>query len=128
MTYELKIVNERNLQITMYVIIGLLIFEELIRLTNFVYKFNTYYDYGRMLKNVCGTNYTEFETDRFQIAANIDDIKISDTNYELFFYIFCVTVTFAICIIFLYTYLLATTNIDIWNNFITLDQIKNIFT
>ena len=101
MTYELKIVNERNLQITMYVIIGLLIFEELIRLTNFVYKFNTYYDYGRMLKNVCGTNYTEFETDRFQIAANIDDIKISDTNYELFFYIFCVTVTFAICMIFL---------------------------
>jgi hypothetical protein len=128
MTYELKIVNERNLQITMYVIIGLLIFEELIRLTNFVYKFNTYYDYGRMLKNVCGTNYTEFETDRFQIAANIDDIKIPDTNYELFFYIFCVTVTFAICMIFLYTYLLATTNIDIWNNFITLDQIKNIFT
>jgi hypothetical protein len=123
----LKIVNERNLQITIYVIIGLLIFEELIRLTTFVYKFNSYYDYGRMLKNVCGTNYTEFETDRFQIAANIDDIKIPDTNYELFFYIFCVTVTFGICIIFLYTYLLATTNIDIWNNF-TLDQFKKIFT
>lgn len=52
-----------------------IIIQHILQLTSFTFKYNSYYDYGKMLKKVCHKEYFESETHRTEIAENEEDIK-----------------------------------------------------
>ena len=66
----------------MFLLLLIIIIDELYSLTKFAYDYNSNYDYGQMLKEICKTNYTEYETHRFQLMNNIDDIRIKNDQYS----------------------------------------------
>ncbi len=66
----------------MFVILLIIIIDQVYSLTKFVYDYNSNYDYGRMMKDMCGINYTEYETHRFQLLNNIQDIRIKNDKYS----------------------------------------------
>ena len=76
---------ESNPKVTLIVlcILVLLALDQTIRLTQFAYSVNSQYDYGRTMKGQCGTNFTEYETDRFQLLANADETKIPYASYHI---------------------------------------------
>lgn len=77
----------KTLSVIIYLISFILIFEEIFRLSYFVYKYNKSYDYGKILQKNCKKEYIERETSRFHIALNENDIFISNTenNKKLYF-------------------------------------------
>ena len=70
----------KTLSVIIYLILFILIFEQIFRLTHFVYKYNKFFDYGKILQNICKNEYIERETSRFHIALNEKNILISNTN------------------------------------------------
>ena len=77
----------KTLSVIIYLISFILIFEEIFRLSYFIYKYNKSYDYGKILQKICKKEYIERETSRFHIALNEKDIFISNTenNKKLYF-------------------------------------------
>lgn len=65
-----------------YIMILYIIIEELYYLTSFVYSYNTAYDYGLMLKNMCNNEYFEYETERFQLYNNIVGLRLDNDKYN----------------------------------------------
>lgn len=97
------------------IIIGLVIFDQIISLTNFIYNYSKYYDYGKMLKDTCKLNYIEFETERFQISNNIIKMKINNDNYNNRFYLIILIISIFISLFITYIYAYIFTNC-VFNN------------
>ena len=95
----------KTLSIIIYFISFILIFEQIFRLTYFIFKYNNLYDYGKILQTICNNEYIERETSRYHIALNNEDILLSNTekNKKIYFQlilIFSIIFTSAISIIF----------------------------
>lgn len=65
-----------------YIIVFLMIIDQVFSLTYFVYNYSVNYDYGKQMEKTCESNYVEYETDRFQVSNNIIDIAIQNDNYN----------------------------------------------
>lgn len=88
-----------------FVIICYIVFDELIRLSIFTFRYKYYNDYGNNLSNICGNDNIEYETGRFQSITNINDYKLTNdiynrTNYILILLIISVIFTIIICYCF----------------------------
>jgi hypothetical protein len=77
-------------------------FYHLIDMTKFVYNYNTAFDYGKTLQNICKKEYFEYETNRFQVASAIDDIKFKYD--EKGFIIFIAIITIIMGMLFTYEF------------------------
>jgi hypothetical protein len=95
------------LKIIIFIIIFLVIFDQVVSLTMFAYNYNKYYDYGKMMRATCDTNYTEYETERFQIAQNLMNIKIGNdnTNTRYHLIIFILSIILALYINYFFTFM-----------------------
>ena len=70
------------LRFIIFVVIFIIILDQLFNMTKFAYNYTNCYDYGDLMKKTCNTNYIEYETNRFQIAQNIAELKIDNDNYK----------------------------------------------
>ena len=95
------------LKIIIFVIIFLVIFDQVVSLTMFTYNYGKYYDYGNMMRSTCDTNYTEYETERFQVAQNLMNIKIGNdnTNNRYHLIIFILSIILALYINYFFTFM-----------------------
>lgn len=94
--------NTHIIYIIVLVIIFCIAFQHIIELTQFAFKYNSAYDYGKFLQGVCLTEYFEYETSRFQVNSQIDDIKLPDNrkNYMTVILVISIIVSCIISIIF----------------------------
>jgi len=95
-----SIINFITIIIAFYII-----FDEIFKLTLFVYKYNYNYNYGDLLNNLCGNENTEHDTNRFQLYSNINEIKLNNdiynkTNYILIALIISIIFTIIIILSF----------------------------
>lgn len=97
----------KTLLVIICVIIALLFIHQVFILTNFVSKLKYYFEYGKMLRDVCNGAYTEYETGRFQVLDNITDIRINLEFYHIIALIFAI----GMCVFFM---------LLIWGYYITL--------
>lgn len=65
-----------------YIIILYIIIEEVYYITLFVFNYNSSFDYGLMLRKMCGNEYFEYETERFQLATNTINLKLKNDVYN----------------------------------------------
>lgn len=74
----------RNIYILiLFAICIFLILEQIVTLSVFTYKYNYKLNLGSILKKICNNAYVEFETDRFQIAKDENNLRITnDTEYN----------------------------------------------
>ena len=95
------------LKIIIFIIIFLVIFDQVVSLTMFTYNYNKYYDYGKMLRSTCDTNYTEYETERFQVAQNLMNIKLGNdnTNTRYHLIIFILSIILGLYINYFFTFM-----------------------
>lgn len=81
-----------------------IIFEHIFDLTNLVIKYNMSFDYGKFIKKVCENEFFEYETERFQINKDIEDMKLQNTSnkqrYKLFILIISIIISLFISFIF----------------------------
>jgi hypothetical protein len=73
----------RFIIIVMFVIIAFILLVcviEIYQLTEFIFYYDFNYNYSNMFKHVCGKEFLEFETPRFQITKNILNLKIINDN------------------------------------------------
>jgi hypothetical protein len=92
-----------------FIMICIMVFEQIIYLTIFIYEYNTAFFEGKLLNNVCNGAYTEFETHRFQVNKNIENIKIrndlsSDDYSSLLLYVMIIITFIYVLLIFLQSY------------------------
>jgi len=64
------------LQTIVYVIVILLILDQIYTLTKFAIKYNNAFHYGNGIKKVCNEGYIEYETSRFQLSEKNKDLFI----------------------------------------------------
>lgn len=77
--------NQRRqsiVNIIIFIIIFLVIIDQIYALTEFAYKYSKYYDYGKLMQGMCMDNYIEYETARFHVSNNILDIKLKNDNFS----------------------------------------------
>lgn len=74
------------LSLIITIIIFLLILEQFFRLTLFVINYDYYYNYGKLARFICGSNYFEYETERFQVSNNNFNIAIANDNFNNRYY------------------------------------------
>lgn len=89
--------------IVVFTISLLIIFEQLFKLTIFTIKYNNIYDYGKQLKNLCKNEFTEYETERYQMSLNENYLTISNLtkkNNLLNILIISIIITIVISIIY----------------------------
>lgn len=96
------------LQTIVYVIVILLILDQIYTLTKFAMKYNNAFHYGNGIKNVCNEGYIEYETPRFQLSERNKDLFIeNDTNsskYTGIFLIICITILLYFNILVVFSY------------------------
>lgn len=96
------------LKLIVFIVIFLVITDQIFSLTKFVYNYNKHYDYGQMLNTTCNTNYTEYETQRYQLCQNNMKIKIQNDNlndrYYIIFFIMSLILTFFVNYFFMFIY------------------------
>jgi hypothetical protein len=102
-----KLLNKNNTQyiiILLIIFITYFIFSHIIELTKLTIDYNTYYDYGIYLKKICGQEYLEAETPRFQLYHNINNllININKKNYYTFILIVAIIISLIISTLFSY--------------------------
>ena len=94
-----------SLRIILFIILFLLIVSQVYTLTKFVLEYNYFYNYGYMLKGICKTAYTEYETNRFQIAKENIKIEENDSLYDgikiLLALVACIMMTIVLFITFI---------------------------
>jgi len=99
------------LRYIIYIIIFVIIIEELITLTFFVINYNNYADYGLLLNKSCEKKYIEYETMRFHIFQNIDkfiiDNDVYSTKYE--FISLLIAIIASLFVSFTYIFIFITT-------------------
>ena len=89
--------------IVVFTISLLIIFEQLFKLTIFTIKYNNIYDYGKELKNLCKNEFTEYETERYQMSLNENYLTISNLtkkNNLLNILIISIIITIVVSIIY----------------------------
>lgn len=91
----LKILN-----ITLNVIVFVIIFNQFMILTKMSYNYNYYYDYGKKLKEVCSKENVEYETNRYQLNNNVNNIEITNNNNNI---ILALSIIFTITISVIFT-------------------------
>ena len=103
----MKKINQNISRFTMVFLLVFIFFatiEHIIDLTKFTFRYNYAFDYGKMIRTICQSEYFEAETERFQVATNTDDILISNTTnqnrYSLFILIISVFVSLYISMCF----------------------------
>ena len=106
----LKILN-----ITLNTIVFIIIFNQLITLTNFAYIYNFYYDYGNKLKTVCKKENVEYETNRYQLNNNIKNIEINNYNHHI---ILILSIIFTVTISIIFTFIFYNEFCNMNNNFV----------
>ncbi len=74
--------KNKILYMILLVILCLFIIVQFYELTRFVYNYSYFFDYGKSLKDICLSSYTEYETSRFQVAMNLDNIKVQSDNFS----------------------------------------------
>lgn len=70
------------LRLIVFVILLIFISVQVISLTRFLWFYNYYFDYGKMLKSFCKDAYTEYETPRFHLYNNSTLIRINGDAYN----------------------------------------------
>ena len=106
----LKILN-----ITLNTIVFIIIFNQLITLTQFAYIYNFHYDYGNKLKTVCRKENVEYETNRYQLNNNIKNIEINNYNHHI---ILILSIIFTVTISIIFTFIFYNEFCNMNNNFI----------
>lgn len=62
------------------VIISLMNLQQIYKITKFVYSYNFNFDAGSLMKKICEKGYVEYETERFQVNQDIENIKIKNNQ------------------------------------------------
>ena len=57
-----------------------MIFEHMFDLTKLVFKYNSAFDYGKYSKRMCANEFFEYETERFHVNQNADEIQLTNTT------------------------------------------------
>ena len=88
-----------------FIITFYIIFDELYKLSILIYNYNYNYNYGYSLKKLCGNDYIEFETSRFQIYNNLIKYKLNNdiynkNNYILLILIYTIIISIIIILSF----------------------------
>lgn len=75
-------------------------------LTKLVVQYNAAYDYGKYTKSACANEFFEYETERFHINQNAEDMKLSNTankkRYITLILVLTIIMTLFISLIFSY--------------------------
>lgn len=84
-----------------------IIFEHLFELTKFVINYNSTYDYGKLIKQSCNDEFVEYETSRFHMSNNMNDLKIPNTvnkgRYNVFILVITIIIGLYISLVFSFT-------------------------
>lgn len=115
----LKILN-----ITLNIIILLIIFNQLVLLSNFVYNYNFHYDYGNKLGEICTIENVEYETSRYQLNKNINNIEISNLNENI---ILIISIIFTISISIIFTFIFFNEFCNIQKNFMNYTFLQKVY-
>lgn len=115
----LKILN-----ITLNIIILLIIFNQLILLTKFAYDYNFIYDYGSKMNEICTSESVEYETNRYQLNKNINNIEISNLNDNI---ILIISIIFTIAISVIFTFIFYNEFCNIEKNFMTYTLLSKVY-
>lgn len=99
-----------------YIIVLIIIFQEIFKLTNLCFKYIRIYDYGNSLNKNCGNEKIEYETSRYQFGLNYKNLLLNDNNFILIL-IISIIFTSIISIIF---------NIIIYKTLCNIDYTKNL--
>jgi hypothetical protein len=104
-----KILNKHNsyyVMIIMFIFVFYLIVQHIFDLTKMVYTYNSAKDYGTFLQKLCVKEYFEYETARYQVAINENEIQLNNDNnkgaYMTFILVITIIVSLIISIIFSY--------------------------
>jgi len=96
------------LRYVIFLIITIVLIEQIYTYTKLIFNYNKSFDTGNLLRKVCDTNYTEYETERFHVSNDIVKMKIdnddSNIKYDVVFFIFSIIVTMVINYFFLYIF------------------------
>lgn len=93
----------KQLSLLIIIAITMIMLLHFIDITIFAHKYTYSFNYGNSLKGLCSNEYFEYETGRFQVANNADDIKIdteSQKKYNMIIFIVCIIVSFWVSILF----------------------------
>ena len=73
-----------------------IIFEHIFDLTNLVIKYNSSFDYGQYIKKTCDNEFFEYETERFQMNQDIDNMILQNTSNKQKYHQFILIVSIII--------------------------------
>lgn len=96
---------EKIISIVLYLIILLIILEELFSLSKLLFIYNTNYNYGKMLRQICNNEYYEYETGRFQLSINENNLRIDNdekNKYNYMILLLIISIIFTIIISLIY--------------------------
>jgi len=101
--------------------------QQIFKITKFVYSYNFNYDTGSLMKKICETGYVEYETERFQVNKDIENIKIknNESNAVILSLLTLITmmfVTFSFVTIYAKNYMLYFIGEDIRNSDMIIDD------
>jgi len=104
------------LQAIVYVIVVLLVLDQIYTLTKFAIKYNNAFHYGNGIKKVCNEGYIEYETPRFQLSEKNKDLfienDVNSSKYTGIFLIICITILLYFNIIVVFSYASGLIDID----------------
>lgn len=110
-----KLLNRNTanyLMMLLIIFIFYFIFNHIFQLTKLSINYNLNYDYGSYLKKMCGMEYFESETPRYQFAKNIDNLLIKDNYKEYLTFLLVVTIIISLIISLLFSYIVYNTFIN----------------
>lgn len=113
--------NETKSKILKYIlhlIIFIIVFDQFISLSYFVYNYTKLYDYGSLMKRSCDSNYSEYETTRFHLSNNISKLILQNDIYSNNYLSLLLLSTIIVSLFISYTFVLLFTE-NITNNGIT---------
>jgi hypothetical protein len=115
----LKIVNT-----TLNVIIYAIIFNQILILTKFIYNYNFHYDYGNTIGNICNKERVEYETGRYQLTKNIENIRHDNVNDNI---LLAISIIFTITISLIFTIIVYRQFCNLSDSFINYNIISKIY-
>ena len=118
-----QFLKEKTATFRLLVLIVFLLFilTEVIMMTKFIWHYNYYLDYGKMLQNLCKDAYTEYETPRFQLYDKSETVmmkadEFSQENvYNTMMLVAVIIIVLYLAVLFAYVYL-----------YICVDGFKNV--
>lgn len=94
-----------------YIFIFYIIFEHVFDLTKLVFQYNSAFDYGKYIKTACDNEFFEYETERFHVNNNADNMKLSNTsnNNKYLTLILVITIIMTLFVSTTFSYILYNT-------------------